>query len=405
VKILYHHRTAAKDGQAVHIDEMIAALRARGCELIVVGPPIKAKAVFGSGTAGVSWLRKALPRALMELLEVAYSVVAYRRLRDAVRRHRPDVFYERHNLYLLAGKWLKARYELPFLLEVNSPMAIERHRADGLALPGLAQRLEADVWRSADVVLPVTRVLGDILIDHGVCRDRVEVIPNGINLQAFLNVPSRADAKRQHGIHDRFVLGFTGFVRSWHALDQVIDFIAEAKRNDLFLLVVGDGPARDELLQHARLRGVADQVRFTGVVDHTEIPRWAAAFDVALQPAANAYASPLKLFEYLALGCTIVAPKQPNILEILADGENAVLFDPAVPRSLFAAIERVTADASLRERLGEAARNTIVQQGLTWDRNAERVIALAQRLRANLPAAQTDHLRAPGAPKPVSSDD
>lgn len=388
MKILYHHRTAARDGQAVHIEEMIAALRARGCDVVVVEPPKEAKTAFGSGAGGVSALRRMLPKWVMELMEIAYSVVAYRRLRRAVLDHRPDVFYERHNLYLLAGKWLKARFGLPFLLEVNSPMMIERHRNDGLALPALARGLEIGVWKSADVVLPVTQVLGDILVEGGVRAERIEVVPNGINPHEFASVPDRDEAKRRVGIEGRFVLGFTGFVRSWNALDQAIDFIAEARRPDLLLLVVGDGPARKELLDHAERRGVVDQVRFTGVVERADIPGWVSTFDVALQPAANAYASPLKLFEYLALGRAIVAPRQPNILEVLTDGDNAVLFDPQVPRSFFTAIERVTGDAALRTRLGEAARATITRRGLTWDRNAERVIALFQRLLAADAAGQ-----------------
>lgn len=397
MKILYHHRTASKDGQAVHIEEMTAALRKCGCEVVVVEPPGGAKSSFGGGGGTVSALRRLLPKAVIELAELGYSVVAYRRLARAVREHRPDVLYERHNLYLLAGKWLKARFGLPFLLEVNSPMFIERHRTERLALPALARNLEISVWKSADVVLPVTQVLGNIVAAHGVPRERIEVIPNGINTHEFHGSPSTADAKDRLGLSGRFVLGFTGFVRSWHALDQLIDFIAEAKRPEFLLLVVGDGPAREELLQHARRRGVDGQVRFTGIVERASIPGWVAAFDIALQPAANAYASPLKLFEYLALGRAIVAPNQPNVLEVLTDGENALLFDPAVSRSLFSAIDRMTADAALRQRLGEAARNTIVRRGLTWDRNAERVIALADRLLAERSGAPATTLTSPPA--------
>ena len=95
-----------------------------------------------------------------------------------------------------------------------------------------------------------------------------------------------------------------------------------------------------------------------------------------------AYASPLKLFEYLALGRAIVAPDQPNIREILDDGVNAVLFDPADPDGLTRAIERLSHDDALRERVAEGARRTIAERGLTWDRNAERVTTLFNELLA-----------------------
>jgi glycosyltransferase involved in cell wall biosynthesis len=105
-----------------------------------------------------------------------------------------------------------------------------------------------------------------------------------------------------------------------------------------------------------------------------------AAFDVALQPAVVEYASPLKLFEYLALGCAIIAPSAANIREILVDGENAILFDPDSPTSLSQTIERVCGDEALRQRIGRQARRTIEERRLTWDHNAERVIELFHRL-------------------------
>jgi hypothetical protein len=69
-----------------------------------------------------------------------------------------------------------------------------------------------------------------------------------------------------------------------------------------------------------------------------------------LQPASVEYASPLKLFEYMALGRAIVAPAQPNIMEVLTDGADGVLFDPQDPAALANAIDRLCRDPSLRAR-------------------------------------------------------
>ena len=125
-----------------------------------------------------------------------------------------------------------------------------------------------------------------------------------------------------------------------------------------------------------RRLGIAPRVVFTGIVPRDEIPSYVSTFDIALQPAVVAYASPLKLFEYLALGRAIVAPDQPNIREVLDDGVNALLFDTRDPDGLTDAIDRLTGDDVLRERLARGARLSIAQRGLTWARNAERVVAL-----------------------------
>ena len=146
------------------------------------------------------------------------------------------------------------------------------------------------------------------------------------------------------------------------------------------LLLVGDGPVRDELEQQAQRLGVADHVTFTGVVQRDQVASYVAAFDIALQPAVVAYASPLKLFEYLALGRAIVAPSQANIREVLEDGVNAVLFDPEDEAGLVKAIQRLIEDPALRQRLALKAGATISERGLTWHANAQRVTQLARSL-------------------------
>ena len=108
-----------------------------------------------------------------------------------------------------------------------------------------------------------------------------------------------------------------------------------------------------------------------------------SAFDVALQPDVVDYASPLKLFEYLALGRAIVAPDRPNIREVLENGKNSLLFDPAVPGALTESVERLCVDTELRYSLGEAARSTIEEKGFTWENNARRVETLFQKLTMN----------------------
>ncbi len=301
MKILYHHRTASKDGQAVHIEEMVHALRELGHEVLVVGPsgPDDANGGGMGGGIGddkgwVSRLRRALPAAAYELLELGYSVVAYRRLAAAARRFQPDVLYERYNLFLLAGVMLRRRLGIPLLLEVNAPLVEERSRFGGLGLPRLAAWAETTAWCGADAVLPVTQVLGGHVSARGVPAHRITVIPNGINEAQFAAAPEPETAKRALRWEDSLILGFTGFVRDWHGVDRVLRWMASPQApTSAKLLMVGDGPARPELEALARELSLGERVRFTGVIDRQQIPAFVAAFDIALQPAVVSYASPL----------------------------------------------------------------------------------------------------------------
>jgi glycosyltransferase involved in cell wall biosynthesis len=390
MRVLYHHRTASRDGQAVHIDEMIAALREAGHEVMVVAPgggeaqPGAKPGAMGGESGFVDSLKRALPQALYELLEFGYSLVAYGKLMRAARQFQPDIIYERYNLFLLAGVMAAKRLNKPLLLEVNAPLFEERMKhSGGLSLVRLARWAEGHVWRRASAVLPVTQVLAGHVTARGVPAERIVVVPNGINEAHFDTAPSPEQAKQQLGLSGRLVLGFTGFVRDWHGVDRVIDWMAQSDAPaNTHLLVVGDGPVRAELEAQAQRLGLGERVRFTGVVHRDQVPAYVAAFDVALQPAVTAYASPLKLMEYLVMGKAVVAPDTPNIREILQHDENALLFTDGTPGALQAALARVCQDNTLRQRLAVEARATIGRLGLTWRANAERAVALGARLAA-----------------------
>jgi glycosyltransferase involved in cell wall biosynthesis len=380
MRILYHHRIRSKDGQFVHLEEMVHALVALGHDVEIVGPRHVEEERFGAGAGFVANLKRWLPGAAYETLELGYALADYRRLAAAIRKFRPDVIYERYNLYFPSGIWARRRFGVPLLLEVNAPLAEERRRFGGIALPRLAQWSEHHVWRGADLVLPVTEVLAGRVIAAGVPRERIHVVPNGINEQAFARLPDRESAKRRLGLAGRFVLGFVGFMRDWHGLDRVLRFMKEQPRSDLHALFVGDGPDRTRLEQIAAGLGLASRLTITGVVQRQDVPAAIAAFDVALQPAVVDYASPLKLFEYLYVGLPIVAPDSPNIREILSDGDNGLLFDPAREESFRLALGRLLEDEGLRRRLATRATETVRLRDLTWTGNARRVIRLAESL-------------------------
>lgn len=381
MKILYHHRVGSKDGQAVHIEEIVTALRDAGHEVFVVGPASTQRAEFGSDSGMIAKLKRLLPGSIYELLELAYGCLAFVRLWRVYRRERPDVLYERYNLYLLAGVWLKWLTGIPMLLEVNAPLVHERSRFGGLANRRLASWVERVTWQSADHVLPVTNVLADFVRATGVSGERITIIQNGVGKE-FLAAGAQGRAIRQrYHLDDALVLGFTGFVREWHGLERVIELVADSDPAlKLHFLIVGDGPAVPELQRLAAARGVERRVIFVGLVPRHEIVAYVSAFDVALQPQVVAYASPLKLFEYMALGRPIVAPSTPNIREVLSDDE-AMLFDPADPMGFRRATELLCLDPDRRIRLGKAARAAIDRQGLTWASNAKRIVILFEYLR------------------------
>jgi glycosyltransferase involved in cell wall biosynthesis len=333
MRILFHHRIASRDGQAVHIEELIAALRRQGHETISVGPPSFMATGFGGSNPLVDRIKRLFPGTIYELLEIGYNAKAFLRLRAAVRAHRPDIIYERFSLFLFAGLWIHRLSDVPMLLEVNSPLYEERTKNDGLRLHRLGRWAQRLLWNHVDHILPVTRVLARTVTEYGVRPSSITVIPNGIDPERFPANTDIASAKAAPGLPPRLTLGFTGFIRGWNAVHRLIDFVAlHHARFDLHVLVVGDGPARNSLLEHAGVQ----------------------------------------------LGRAIVAPDTENIREVLTHGRDALLFDPAEEGALEKALLRLCADATLRAELGCSARQTITSRSLTWDSNAQRVVTVAE---------------------------
>ena len=154
MRILYHHRIRSKDGQFVHVEELIGAFRSLGHEVRVVGPEHVENEQFGADAGWVATLKERLPGAAYELLEFGYSMHDYRKIRRAIREFKPDLVYERYNLFFPSGVRAARSAGVPVFLEVNAPLYEERSRFGGLSLHRLAKWSEQYVWQNADAVLP-----------------------------------------------------------------------------------------------------------------------------------------------------------------------------------------------------------------------------------------------------------
>jgi glycosyltransferase involved in cell wall biosynthesis len=251
-------------------------------------------------------------------------------------------------------------------------------------MPSFARWTEIAAWRSATYVLPVTAVLAADIEGAGVPPSRIVVTSNGVNVEEFRIVPPQDRPSLPDHFGSGPVLGFVGYIRAWHGLPQIVDLLAQdgdfAKAN---LLVVGDGPGRLDLVRRAEQLGVGDRVWVSGLVERDALAAYISSFDIALQPEVTSYASPLKLFEYMALARAIVAPDAANIREILTHQTDALLFEPNNSKSLADAIRALVADQALRVRLGGGAADKIQREDISWARNARRAMSLIRSAQAD----------------------
>lgn len=381
MKILYHHRLGSKDGQYVHVTEIVNSLRKQGHEVIMVEPKMLKHNAFGGETPIVAMLKKWLPQFIYELAEFSYSVIAFIKITLAASKHKPDFIYERFSLYMIAGVVAKRLLGIPLILEINAPLYEERSEDLVVSLNKFARWTQYYTFKHADMLLPVTGVMASIVKQYDVPSSKIDVVQNGINTETFVYTDKKHHYREALGLPDRLTIGFVGFLRGWHKLEYLLESFADAtKDSDATLLIIGDGPGKVELQELAGRLGIGERVHITGIVDRDQMPNFIAALDIAILPNVVRYSSPLKLFEYLAMQCAVIAPDSENIREILVTSETALLFEKDQVQQLSAALADLVRDKMLREKIAMAGQRLIDSAGYTWDENARRIVNHAQLL-------------------------
>jgi len=320
-----------------------------------------------------------------ELRRILYNQDLVEDLRRRFENDPPDFIYERASLYATAGASLAQLFKVPLILELNAPLAVEQsaYRSAGFGeLTALAERWTLN---HADAVLAVSSELKNHVLQLGVPSAKIHVVPNGVNLHLFHPAKPDPTVRKNLRLNGGPVLGFVGGLRPWHGVDCLPDLLARLlpRHKSLRLLVVGQGQLRSSLVQAFRAQKLQDHVTFTGAVSHDQIPSIIRQFDVALAPYPRLdhdfYFSPLKLYEYMACGIPVAAAKVGQIAEVVSHGKTGLLHPPGDLDALARNCDKLLASRKLRSTVGRAA-SALVAREFTWDRNAERVAALAKGL-------------------------
>lgn len=178
--------------------------------------------------------------------------------------------------------------------------------------------------RTDDVVVPTAKV-DALLRGYGVERP-IHVVPTGLDLSRFRPASSAAEhedsaaLRRELGIPDdhRVLVSVCRLAKEKN-LDEVLENLAASGREDCTLVLVGDGPHRAELEQHARDLGLTDRVRFIGAVDPAEVPRWYRMGDVFVS-ASLSETQGLTFIEALACGTPLLCRRDPSLVGVVLDG-------------------------------------------------------------------------------------
>ena len=380
MKFIYHFRVRGTGPEGVHIAGISMGLRKLGHTVHFVSPTgvdpthaIDVESPPKSSSKLLNFLADKMPQLTFELLELSYNLVALQKLNSAIVQLRPDAIYERYAFFSFAGVHMAKRAQIPIIIEVNEVSGLKRIR--GQCMTPLAKRIENHIFSKADIILTVSDFLRDRVVERGGDPTKTFVIPNAVEREKFLNVVEDSSLKQKYGIEGKTVLGFVGLFSYWHRFDLLLEAFAMARRqfHDLVLLLVGDGPERGTIEKKAEKFGVKNFLIITGMVSHKNIPKYINLFDVAIIPHTNEFRSPIKLFEYMAIGKVVVAPDVEPIRRIVEDMSTGLLFRCGDMVSLQEVLLKALQSFQLRKRIGRQARELILER-YTWENHARRIV-------------------------------
>ena len=251
-----------------------------------------------------------------------------------------------------------------------------------LPLRSIFEKWEVMRYNQADAIVVVSSYLKTLLEKYGICREKILVNQNGVNVKA-IDADGVDNVRDQYDIPgDAFVVGYIGGMETFRRLPEVIGYIAELRRrgyDDIYFLIVGDGndmPAIQAAIEDdSEILG--NSVKLAGWQTHSEVPKFLATFDIAIFPFTNAYCSPLKLFEYLGAGVPTIGPDTPAVREVFENGVHLKLVKQDGSDFLSTLLD-LKNNPQLRTELGHNGQRLVLNQ-YTWKKNAERVVGHIQR--------------------------
>jgi 1,2-diacylglycerol 3-alpha-glucosyltransferase len=210
--------------------------------------------------------------------------------------------------------------------------------------------------RACDLVIAPSPGIKEVLRKFGV-EENVEVVPNGVDLAPFQGQVEPVHRAELGFREDQVILTYMGRLgpeKNLPFLLRAFKGVAMTYEN-AGLLILGDGPERENLVEQARLLGIAERVHFTGMIPYSQLPRYLAAAD-AFVTASVTEVHPLSVIESMAIGLPVLGIQSPGVGDIVKHGETGLIVEDQDLAVFTATMGRLLSDTKLRKKMSDVAR-------------------------------------------------
>lgn len=354
-------------------------------DLLAAGHEVQVVAFGETGpSAGVVRVSRGSPIPI-RLLRFTYA--AWRALQHA------DVWYA--NDYGVAAAFLAPLHRKPMVMKVIGDWAWESGVNQGLVPPPgaadgasrgdplidlerqrqhprveLRKAIRRRTARSMDRVLVPSAYLAGVVAGWGVARERIVTIHNGINPVE----PSDSPDERELGL-----IVTAARLVAWKGIDHLIRALPIVRREvPARLIVLGDGPARNDLERLTRELALDGAVSFAGLVDRAAVRKHLSRASVFALPSAYE-GLPHVILEAMAEGCPVVAAGAGGTPEVVNDAIDGLLVPFGDPPALAQALVRILQDRALATRFAARGRRRVAEE-FNWSATSAATIDLLARL-------------------------
>lgn len=277
-----------------------------------------------------------------------------------IKERRIDLLHCTGFLSGVVGYYLKKKYGIPYIITVQS---LQENKP--------LQKLKTKVYQNADHCIAASLAISKYFEKMDIEPAKISIIPNGINLNNFLNI-NKGKKRKELGFREEdFVVVVVA------RLEKVkgIEYLIKAMKN-FQLLIIGDGSERANLENLVSELGFEDRVIFLGALLNEQLPEYLSVGDCFCLPSLEEGFG-IVVLEAMAAGLPVVATKVGGLRDLIQDGKTGIFIPPKDPLAIERAMQRLYEHRILGQELAENAK--IGLEEYDWDNIAEKVWLLSQK--------------------------
>ncbi len=210
-------------------------------------------------------------------------------------------------------------------------------------------------YRACNLVIVPSQSMLKVMQEHFGLDAPVEVIPNGLDLTAYRAGVQPIDRAVFGFSTDQVIATYVGRLAPEKNLSMLLRayYGVAMTYGNVRLLIVGDGPERDNLEAQAKHMNISSKVHFAGMIEYKDIPSYLAASDFFVTPSSSETFG-LSSVEAMASGLPVLAIDAPGSVDIIEDGITGLI--TADDLAVFTAkMVLLSTDHDFRRRMGKNA--------------------------------------------------